>query len=50
MVLGDLIWDYLDQKKIIKKSSKEFVNYYKLFELHLKSDSEKFKKIKFNFI
>lgn len=44
MVLGDLIWDFFDQKKIIKKSAEEFVKYYKLFELHLKSDSETFKK------
>ena len=45
MVLGDLLWDYIDQRKVIKKSSEEFVKFYKLFELHLKSSPENFKKI-----
>ncbi len=45
MVIGDLLWDYFDQKKVIKKSSEEFVRLYKLFELHLKSSPENFKKI-----
>ena len=43
-MLGDLILDYFDQKKVIKKSSEEFLRLYDLFELSKKSTPEKFKK------
>lgn len=43
-MLGDLILDFLDQKKVIKNSSKEFLRLFEFFEIHKKSTPENFKK------
>tara|TARA_B110000858_G_C17762811_1_gene455385 strand:+ start:161 stop:745 length:585 start_codon:yes stop_codon:yes gene_type:complete len=44
-MLGDLIWDYFDQNKIIKKSAEKWLYYYNSFNLGSKSTPEAFKKI-----
>ena len=44
-MLGDLIWDYFDQKGIIKKSADQWLLYYDTFNLGNKSDSESFLQI-----
>ena len=44
-MLGDLIWDYFDQKGIIKKSADQWLVYYDTFNLGNKSDSESFLQI-----
>ena len=43
-MLGDLILDFLDQKKVIKNSSKEFLRLFEFFEIHKKSTPENFQK------
>ncbi len=43
-MLGDLLLDFLDQKKVIKNSAKEFARLYDFFEIYKKSTPENFKK------
>ena len=43
-MLGDLLLDFLDQKKVIKNSAKEFSRLYDFFEIYKKSTPENFKK------
>ena len=34
LMLGDLLLDFLDQKKVIKNSAKEFARLYDFFEIY----------------